>query len=117
MFGIPEPSVTLMNTHYLAPLFEPQSVAVVGATERPGAIGAVLIENMIEGPYAGALYAVNPKHRRVRGVDCYASVAKLPAPAQLAVIATPPATVPAVIEQCGRTGIRCAVVITAGWML
>lgn len=104
-----------MNSHYLAPLFEPESVAVVGATERAGAIGAVLIENMLAAPYRGRLYAVNPKYQSVRGVRCYPSVARLPQPAQLAVIATPPTSVPRIIEQCGRAGIRCAVVITAGF--
>ena len=74
-----------MNSHYLASLFEPESVAIIGATERPGAIGAVLIENMLAAPYQGTLSAVNPKYRRVRGVRCYASVEKLPQAAQLAV--------------------------------
>ena len=104
-----------MNSHYLAPLFEPESVAVIGATERAGAIGAVLMENMLAAPYRGRLYAVNPKYRSVRGVRCYPNVGKLPQPAQLAVIATPPPSVPRIIEQCGRAGIRSAVVITAGF--
>ena len=105
----------MKNTHYLAPLFEPDSVAVIGATERPGAIGAVLMDNMLSAPYAGALHAVNPKYRSVRGVKCYRSIAELPQPVDLAVIATPPATLPGVIEECGRAGTRSAVVITAGF--
>jgi len=104
-----------MNSHYLASLFEPESVAIVGATERAGAIGAVLIDNMLAARYRGALYAVNPKYRRVRGVACYASVAEIPQPVELAVVATPPAAVAGVIEQCGIKGIRSAVVITAGF--
>ncbi|MGZ5095421.1 MAG: CoA-binding protein, partial [Burkholderiales bacterium] len=62
----------MINSHYLAPLFEPGSVAVIGATERKDAIGAVLMENMLSARYSGALYAVNPKYSQVRGVKCYA---------------------------------------------
>ncbi len=105
----------MKNTHYLAPLFEPDSVAVIGATERLGAIGAVLMENMLSAKYAGALHAVNPKYRWVRGVKCYRSIVELPQPVDLAVIATLPETVPGVIEECGRAGTRTAVVITAGF--
>ncbi len=104
-----------MNSHYLAALFEPESVAIIGATERRGAIGAVLIENMLEVPYSGKLFAVNPKHRSVRGVKSYASVGAIPQRIDLAVIATPPATVPGVVEECGRAGTRFAVIITAGF--
>ena len=105
----------MKNPHYLAPLFEPESVAVIGATERPGAIGAVLMENMLSAPFSGALHAVNPKYRAVRGVKCYRSIVDLPRPVELAVIATPPASVPGVIEECARAGTRAAVVITAGF--
>jgi acetyltransferase len=103
------------NTHYLAPLFEPASVAIIGATERRDAIGSVLIENMISARYTGALHPVNPKHRWVRGLKCYRSIADIPHPVDLAVVATPPATVPRVIEESGRAGARAAVVITAGF--
>jgi acetyltransferase len=103
------------STHYLAPLFEPDSVAIIGATERRGAIGNVLIENMVSARYTGALHPVNPKHRWVRGLKCYRSIAQVPQPVDLAVIATPPATVPGVVEECGRAGTRMAIVITAGF--
>jgi acetyltransferase len=105
----------LRNSHYLAPVFEPTSVAIIGATERDGAVGGVLIRNMLEAAYRGALFAVNPKYSTVRGVACYRSVAELPQAVELAVIATPAATVPSVIEECGRAGIKRAVVITAGF--
>ena len=103
------------NPHYLAPLFEPDSVAIIGATERAGAIGAVLLDNMISAGFAGALYPVNPKYRWVRGRRCYRGVAELPQPTDLAVVATPPPSVPRIIEECGRAGMRAAVVITAGF--
>ena len=100
--------------HYLSPLFQPASVAIVGASPEPGTVGAVLAENMTAG-YRGALYAVNPKHRSVNGLDCYPAIGKIPQRIDLAVIATPAHTVPTVIEQCGEAGVRAAVVITAGF--
>jgi acetyltransferase len=101
--------------HYLTPLFEPRSVAVIGATERLGRIGEVLIANMLAAGYQGRLFAINPKYRRVRGVACFASVAALPQAVDLAVISTPAETVPELIGECGRAGIRAALVITAGF--
>lgn len=101
--------------HYLAPLFEPASVAIIGASERAGTIGAVLMRNMLDAGFRGNLYAVNPKRSKVSGVDCFASVADLPRGVELAVIATPAPTAPELIEQCGRAGIKAAVVISAGF--
>ena len=101
--------------HYLTPLFEPQSVALIGASERAGSIGAVLVANMLAAKYRGALYAVNPKYKSVQGVQCFDVIGKAPPRVDLAVIATPPRVVPDVIEQCGRAGVRAAVVITAGF--
>ena len=65
--------------------------------------------------YRGALFAVNPKHREVQGVPCYPSIAKVPQRIDLAVIATPAATVPGIIEQCGAAGVTAAVIISAGF--
>ena len=100
--------------HYLSPLFQPASVAIIGASPEAGTVGAVLAENMTAG-YRGALYAVNPKHRNVHGLDCYPAIGKIPQRIDLAVIATPAHVVPAVIEQCGEAGVHAAVVITAGF--
>jgi acetyltransferase len=105
----------VLDRHYLTPLFEPGSVAIVGASEKSGKVGAVLLSNMLAAGYRGTLFAVNPKYGSVRGVPCYASVGKLPARVDLAVIATPAPTVPGVIDECGRAGVRAAVVITAGF--
>ena len=105
----------LSGRHYLTPLFEPASVAVIGATERTGAVGAVLIRNLLESKYRGELFAVNPKHRSVQGVPCFNAIGKVPARVDLAVIATPAPTVPEIIEQCGKAGVRAAVVISAGF--
>ncbi|HZZ93743.1 MAG TPA: bifunctional acetate--CoA ligase family protein/GNAT family N-acetyltransferase [Usitatibacter sp.] len=104
-----------MTTHYLRALFEPASVALVGATERPGKLAARVMENLLAAGFRGELFAVNPKYASVRGVPCVASVTQLPNAVDLAVIATPPATVPAIIEDCGKAGVPAAVIITAGF--
>jgi acetyltransferase len=97
------------------PLFEPGSVAIVGASETPGKVGTMLLSNMLGAGYRGALFAVNPKYTSVRGVPCYPSVGKIPAHVDLAVVATPARTVPQVIDECAKAGVRSAVVITAGF--
>ncbi len=105
----------LSERHYLTPLFEPGAVAVIGATERAGAVGQVLVANMLGAGYRGELFAVNPKWKSVQGVPCFPAIGKVPRRIDLAVIATPAASVPDVIEQCGRAGVRAAVVISAGF--
>jgi acetyltransferase len=103
------------NGHYLAPLFEPASVAVIGASARAGSIGAVLLGNMLAANFNGRLFAVNPGHRSVQGVRCYPSIGSVPGKVDLAVIVTPAATAPELIDECGRAGVRAAVVISAGF--
>ncbi|MDB5867289.1 MAG: yfiQ [Betaproteobacteria bacterium] len=104
-----------MSDHYLSRLFEPSSVAIVGATERSGAVGRVLIENMLSAGFKGELYGVNPGHESVLGVPCYPSMLKLPKRVDLAVVATRAEAVRDVIEDCGRAGTKAAVIITAGF--
>jgi acetyltransferase len=106
---------SLSEKHYLTPLFEPASVAVVGATERAGAVGEVLVANMLAAGFRGELFAVNPKYKAVRGVPCFGAVGKVPRRLDLAVIATPARSVPDIVEQCGKAGVRSAVVISAGF--
>ncbi len=101
--------------HPLAPLFEPQSIAVAGATERAGAIGAVVLSNLRAAGFAGRLVAVNPKYTTVQGVPCVPDVAALGEPVDLLVVTTPAATVPGLVDDAGRLGIRAAIVISAGF--
>jgi acetyltransferase len=104
-----------MGGHYLSALFEPRSVALIGASERPGKVGTVLLDNLLAGGFAGTVFAVNPNYASVRGVACVPSVSRIAAAVDLALIATPAPTVPGLIEECGVAGIRAAVVITAGF--
>ena len=98
----------------LCHVFRPDSVAVVGASRRTGTVGRAILHNIVTGGYQGEVYAVNPHATRMEGVPCLPSVTTLPEPVDLAVIAVPPAAVPAVADECGRRGVKALVVITAG---
>ena len=95
-------------------LLGPASVAVVGASRRAGTVGRAILRNIVTGGFGGHVYAVNPRARRVEGVACVPSVADLPEPVDLAVVAVPAGAVRAVAEECGKRGVRALVVITAG---
>src|SRR5688500_3486271 len=95
--------------------FRPASVAVVGASVTPGSVGSILMRNLLQNPFGGVVYPVNPKRKAIHGVLCYPSILDTPEPAELAVIATPAATVPTAIEQCVARGIGAAIVISAGF--
>jgi acetyltransferase len=101
--------------HSLDSLFKPQSVAVLGASATPGSVGSILMRNLLENPFGGGVYPINPKRRAVHGVHCYPSLRALPAPVDLAVIATPATTVPALVEECVSAGIPAAIIISAGF--
>ncbi len=94
-------------------LFYPSGVAVVGSTSE-GKIGWELIRKMLAGGYRN-IFAVNPKAQGAFGAPGYDAVTKIERLVDLAVIVSPPATVPAVLEDCGRAGVRAAVIITAGF--
>src|ERR1051326_1845292 len=96
-------------------LFRPRSVALIGASERPGSVGAVVLRNLRRGGFNGALMLVNPRHQTLEGLVVYPSVAALPSVPDLAVIVTPPKTVPGLIAELGTRGTKAAVVITAGF--
>jgi len=99
----------------LRPFFEPQSVAVVGASPRRGTIGGELFRNVLQGDFAGAAYPVNPKGDAVAGVRGYAAVSEIPDPVDLAVISVPGEHVYAAAEDALRSGVRALVVISAGF--
>ncbi len=95
-------------------IFHPRSAAIVGASDRPGSVARTVIENLQRG-FRGRLYAVNPARREALGLPCFASVAALPQPVDLAVVVTPAASVPAVIADCVRAGVGGAVIVSAGF--
>jgi acetyltransferase len=104
-----------MTIRNLDKIFRPQSVAVLGATDRPHTVGAALMHNILQAGFKGPIFPVNPKAGCIHGMAAYPDVASLPAPPDLAVIATPPDSVPALIAELGSCGTRGAVVLTAGF--
>ncbi|WP_094555301.1 bifunctional acetate--CoA ligase family protein/GNAT family N-acetyltransferase [Synechococcus sp. 1G10] len=99
----------------LRALFRPGCVAVIGASERPGSVGRTLLWNLIRSPFGGTVYPVNPGRHSVLGVRCCATVAEVPEPVDLALIATPAASVPQRLAECAAAGVKAAIVISAGF--
>jgi acetyltransferase len=103
-----------MSIRNLQHLFAPGSVAVIGASDRPGSVGATVYRNVLAGGFDGRIFAVNARHATVAKRPAYARIGELPEPPELAVICTPAATVPGLIGELGRAGTRAAVVLSAG---
>lgn len=99
----------------LKALFAPETVAVIGATDRPESVGRNLVWNLVSSPFGGTIFPVNPKRRNVLGIKAYPSVGAIPDPIDLALIATPAPTVPDVISECIAAGVKTAIVISAGF--
>jgi len=96
-------------------IFSPRSIAVIGATSRPGSIGKSLFSNILFSGYTGIVYPVNPKARGVLGVRAYRTVWDIPESVDLAVIIVPSQHVPGALEECGEKEIKSAIIITAGF--
>ncbi len=103
-----------MSIRHLDRLLEPESVVVIGASDRVGSVGATVWSNLRSGHFAGPIYPVNPRLATLDGVAVYARPADLPQVPDLAVLCTPAATIPGLIEELGRLGTRAAIVMTAG---
>jgi len=104
-----------LEKYGLDAMFAPRSVAVIGATDRPGTVGRTVLENLLHGSFQGKVYAVNSRHEELLGLKAYKRIGDVPESVDLAVIATPAATVPQLIRECVDAGTRCAVVISAGF--
>ncbi|WP_279480839.1 bifunctional acetate--CoA ligase family protein/GNAT family N-acetyltransferase [Aureimonas sp. SK2] len=104
-----------MSIRNLDALFEPRSIALIGASNRQGSVGAVLARNLFGSGFDGPVMPVNPRETSIRSVVCYPSLDALPMVPDLALIATPAAGVPALVADLGRRGCRAAVVISSGF--
>jgi acetyltransferase len=104
-----------MSVRNFGKLFQPNSVALIGASDRPGSVGWVVARNLRRSGFPGELFLVNPHLQVLDGIPVHPDVAGLPHAPDLAVIATPPDAVPKVIAELGARGSRAAVVITAGF--
>jgi len=111
----PAHDVLRSEAHPLDPMFFPHSVAVIGATERPGSVGRAVVWSLVSSPFGGTVYPVSAKRTNVLGVKAYPRVADIPETVDLAVIVTPAATVPGVVSECVEAGVRSLIVISAGF--
>ena len=103
-----------MSIRNLQSLFGPRSVAVIGASSKPHSVGATVLQNLIDAKFQGEILPVNPKYDTLAGYPVYGRIADLPQAPDLAVICTPPDTIPTLIGELGARGTRAAIVLTAG---
>src|ERR671921_331871 len=96
-------------------IFRPQTVAVIGATERPGSVGRTIMWNLVSSPFGGTVFPVNSRRPNVLGIKAYPSVSEVPARVDLAVIVAPAQAVPGIIGECVEAGVEGAIIISAGF--
>lgn len=99
----------------LSSIFAPDTVAVVGATDREGSVGRTILWNLMSNPFGGTIFPVNPKRNNVLGIPAYPSIKAIPEPVELAVIVIPATFVPDIIQECVDVGVKSAIVISAGF--
>lgn len=103
--------MTIRNLHHA---INPSSLVIIGASKRPGSLGHVVMNNVLASGFPGQIWPINPKYEEIAGLRCFARVADIPGVPDLAIIVTPPRTVPELVHALGLHGTRTAVVITAG---
>jgi acetyltransferase len=96
-------------------IFNPKRIAVIGASEREGSIGAKIFSNLTEVGYKGEVFPVNPFRQTVQGIPAYPNITKIPSQVDLAVLAAPAHVVPQIVEECGKTGVSGIIIISAGF--
>ncbi len=99
----------------LSVFFSPRTVAVLGANEIAGSMGRTVLWNLVTNPFGGTVFPVNPERTSVLGIKAYPSIASVPEKVDLAVLATPPDTVPDLISECSDAGVRGAIILSAGF--
>ena len=103
-----------MGTFNLHRLFNPKSVAVIGASEKKGSIGFLILKNIITNGFKGDIFPVNPKYGSIMGLPSYAGIEQIGSAVDMAVIVVPINFVPEIVESCGRAGLAGAVIISSG---
>lgn len=104
-----------MDTHYLTSLFTPEKIALFGASDRENSVGGVVFKNLLNSGFEGQVFPINPKHETVQGETAYPSLDAIGESIDLAVVATPAATIPAIVEACGENGIKMMLILSAGF--
>jgi acetyl coenzyme A synthetase (ADP forming)-like protein len=110
-----DPAAAAARLASLDAVFRPKSIAVIGASKRPGAIGREIVHNLISGDFHGKLFPVNPNADYIHSIKAYPSILEIPDPVDLAIIVVPAALVGRVVDECGRKGVKGLVIITAGF--
>ncbi len=113
--GDPSSDILQLTRASFAPFFEPQNVAVIGATEKVGSVGRTILWNLISSPFGGTVFPVSLKRASVLGIRAYPNLAAVPEPIDLAIVVTPAPTVPDVIGECVDAGVKGAIIISAGF--
>ena len=114
-FPTAAPAVRRDDRHPLDAIFHPTSIAVIGATEKPGSVGRTILWNLLSSPFGGTVYPVNPTRPAILGVKAYPSIAAIGEPVDLAVIVTPAKTAPQLVADCGEAGVTGVIIISAGF--
>jgi acetyltransferase len=96
-------------------IFRPDTVAVIGATDRPGSVGRTIMWNLVSSPFGGTVFPVNSRRPNVLGIKAYPSVSAVPAKVDLAVIVAPAPAVPGIMGECVEARVECAIIISAGF--
>jgi acetyltransferase len=101
-----------LQQHYLRPLLLPRGVALVGASERPGSLGRIVLENALQGDFAGELYAVNPSRREVLGRKSWPRLGAIGAPVDLAIVTAPSTAILDVVDDAAAAGVGAAILLS-----
>jgi acetyltransferase len=114
---ITDPTYDILRTERkpLHSIFAPNTVAVIGATEKPGSVGRTLLWNLISSPFGGTVFPINPKRSNILGIKAYPNLKAVPEKVELAIIATPAPTVPGIVAECVEMGVKGAIIISAGF--
>lgn len=112
-----DPSMNFLYRRHqqLDHIFQPKTVAVIGATENEGSVGRTVMQNLMATSFGGEVFPINPKRDSVLGVKAYPDIKSVPKPVELAVVVTPAKTVPQIIKECADAGVPAAIVISAGF--
>jgi len=104
-----------MSMEKIKAFFEPRSIALVGATEREGTVGRTVLDNLVIAKDKRKVFPVNPNREKILDLKCYPSLSAIPETPELVVIVTQAKTVPGIIEECGKMGVKAVVIISAGF--
>lgn len=112
-----DPSYDLLKSRrqVLDPIFDPETIAVIGASDKPGSVGRTLLWNLVSNPFGGTVFPVNPNRKNALGIKAYPAIGDVPAQVDLALIATPAPTVPQIVRGCAEAGVKGAIIISAGF--